>query len=38
MLKQIKTIKPQNTGHNAFVVSEVIDIGHLSDKFSISSL
>ena len=33
MLKQIKIIKPQNTGHDAFVTSEGIGIGHLSDKF-----
>ena len=32
MLKQIKIIKPQNTGHNAFVTSVVLEIGHLSDK------
>ena len=35
MLKQIKIIKPQNTGHNAFVTSVVIDIGHLSDIYKI---
>ena len=33
MLKQIKIIKPQNTGHDAFVTSVVLDIGHLSDKY-----
>ena len=35
MPKQIKIIKPQNTGHNAFVTSVVLDIGHPSDKYKL---